>query len=119
MRENANERPRCGTSCGLGWRTSLLSAPFAVQLMLAPMASGQPQAPTGPLPAAPTGKAQPMAIILARELRDLPPPLSLLDFPPRDDGVAGARLAVNDNNTTGRFLKQEFTLEVVQSGAVP
>ena len=46
----------------------------------------------------------------------MPPPLSLLDFPPQDDGVAGARLAINDNNTTGRFLKQEFTLDVVQSG---
>ena len=54
--------------------------------------------------------------MLARELRDLPPPLSLLDMPPPDDGVAGARLAINDNNTTGRFLKQEFTLEVVESG---
>ncbi len=32
-----------------------------------------------------------------------------------DDGVAGARLAINDNNTTGRFLGQEFTLAIVQS----
>ena len=47
-----------------------------------------------------------------------PPPLSLLDAPPTDDGVAGARLAINDNNTTGRFLKQEFTLEVVENGDV-
>lgn len=119
MGENADGRLRCGPFCGLDWRTSLLAAPCAVQLMLAPMASGQQQAPAGPIPADPTGKVQQMAIILARELRDLPPPLSLLDFPPQDDGVAGALLAVNDNNTTGRFLKQEFTLEVVQSGAVP
>ncbi len=56
-----------------------------------------------------------IAIVLARELRDVPPPLSPLDLPPQDDGVAGARLAVNDNNSTGRFLKQEFTLEVIQS----
>ena len=56
--------------------------------------------------------------MLARELRDVPPPLSLLDLPPQDDGIAGARLAINDNNTTGRFLKQEFTLEVVESGDV-
>ena len=60
---------------------------------------------------------QRIAIVLAREQRDRPPPLSLLDFPPEDDGVAGARLAVNDNNTTGRFLKQEFTLDVVQSAS--
>jgi len=60
-------------------------------------------------------QAQRIPIVLARELRSVPPPLSLLDTPPNDDGVAGARLAVNDNNTTGRFLQQEFSLEVVQS----
>ena len=57
---------------------------------------------------------QRVTIILARELRDRPPPLSLLDFPPDDDGIAGGRLAINDNNTTGRFLKQEFVLDVVE-----
>ena len=56
--------------------------------------------------------------MLARQRRDLPPPLSLLDMPPPDDGVAGARLAINDNNTTGRFIKQEFTLEVVEKGDI-
>lgn len=38
--------------------------------------------------------------------------LSVLDVPPRDDGVAGAKVAIADNNTTGRFLGQEFVLEV-------
>jgi ABC transporter substrate binding protein (PQQ-dependent alcohol dehydrogenase system) len=61
---------------------------------------------------------QKIAIVVAREQRDRLPPLSLLDFPPGDDGIAGARLAINDNNTTGRFLKQEFTLDVVQSPSV-
>ena len=55
--------------------------------------------------------------LTGKALRDRPPPLSLLDFPPQDDGVAGARLAINDNNTTGRFLKQEFALEVVESAS--
>ena len=36
--------------------------------------------------------------------------LSLLDQPAADDGVAGARLAIEDNNTTGKFLNQRFTL---------
>lgn len=40
--------------------------------------------------------------------------ISLLDVPPDDNGVAGAKLAVADNNTTGRFLKQTFTLEEVR-----
>jgi ABC transporter substrate binding protein (PQQ-dependent alcohol dehydrogenase system) len=36
--------------------------------------------------------------------------ISLLDMPPRDDGLAGARLAMNDNNTTGRFTNQDYVL---------
>ncbi|MBK3777095.1 ABC transporter substrate-binding protein [Azospirillum brasilense] len=42
-----------------------------------------------------------------------PPALSNLDEPPTDDGLAGATLAVADNNSTGRFLKQRFALEAV------
>ncbi len=38
------------------------------------------------------------------------PTISLLDKPPPDDGLAGARLAMNDNNTTGRFINQQFEL---------
>ena len=37
--------------------------------------------------------------------------ISLLDYPPDNDGVAGARLALDDNNTTGKFLNQHFSLE--------
>ena len=33
--------------------------------------------------------------------------LSLIEIPPDDDGLAGARLAIDDNNTTGRFLNQQ------------
>jgi len=40
--------------------------------------------------------------------------ISLLDVPPDNDGVAGVRLALEDNNTTGKFLNQHFTLEQVQ-----
>src|SRR4029077_17747365 len=36
--------------------------------------------------------------------------LSLVEQPAADDGVAGARLAIDDNNTTGKFLNQHFTL---------
>ena len=53
-------------------------------------------------------------IVLARELREEPLPLSLLDLPPPDLGIAGAKLAVTDNNTTGRFMNQQFTLHVVE-----
>lgn len=43
-----------------------------------------------------------------------PPPLSLLDKILTDEGVQGSRLAINEINQTGRFLKQHFQLvEVV------
>ena len=37
--------------------------------------------------------------------------ISLLDLAPNDDGIAGVRLALEDNNTTGKFLNQRFSLE--------
>ncbi|MEA2909493.1 MAG: hypothetical protein QOJ15_1574 [Bradyrhizobium sp.] len=39
------------------------------------------------------------------------PALSLVEQPAENDGVAGARLATEDNNTTGKFLNQHVTLE--------
>jgi ABC transporter substrate binding protein (PQQ-dependent alcohol dehydrogenase system) len=42
------------------------------------------------------------------------PTLSLVEQPAENDGVAGARLAIEDNNTTGRFLNQHFTLEQIR-----
>ncbi len=42
------------------------------------------------------------------------PALSLVEQPAENDGVAGARLAIEDNNTTGKFLNQHFTLDELQ-----
>jgi ABC transporter substrate binding protein (PQQ-dependent alcohol dehydrogenase system) len=36
--------------------------------------------------------------------------VSILDIPPADDFIAGARMAMDDNNTTGRFLDQSFSI---------
>lgn len=44
-------------------------------------------------------------------------PLSRIDVPPEDDGEAGAQLGIRDNQTTGRFTKQEFTLQVEKAGS--
>jgi ABC transporter substrate binding protein (PQQ-dependent alcohol dehydrogenase system) len=41
---------------------------------------------------------------------------SLIQTPANDDGLAGARLAIDDNNTTGRFLNQQFSLEDLRLG---
>ena len=40
--------------------------------------------------------------------------LSLVEQPAENDGIAGARLAIEDNNTTGKFLNQRFSLEEVR-----
>jgi ABC transporter substrate binding protein (PQQ-dependent alcohol dehydrogenase system) len=40
--------------------------------------------------------------------------LSLVEQPADNDGIAGARLAIEDNNTTGKFLNQRFSLEEVR-----
>jgi len=40
--------------------------------------------------------------------------LSLIEVPAANDGVAGALLAIDDNNTTGTFLNQQFSLEDVR-----
>jgi ABC transporter substrate binding protein (PQQ-dependent alcohol dehydrogenase system) len=44
----------------------------------------------------------------------VPSKLSLVEQPAANDGIAGARLAIEDNNTTGKFLNQHFTLEEVR-----
>lgn len=64
----------------------------------------------GPLAAAEVTR---VPIAYLSQVVEAPPSLSNLQPPPADEGVAGGRLAIADNNTTGRFLKQEFSLEVV------
>jgi ABC transporter substrate binding protein (PQQ-dependent alcohol dehydrogenase system) len=40
--------------------------------------------------------------------------ISLIELPPENSGLAGAQAAVADNNTTGQFLGQRFSLEDVK-----
>ncbi|WP_024507280.1 ABC transporter substrate-binding protein [Bradyrhizobium sp. ARR65] len=40
--------------------------------------------------------------------------LSLVEQPTENNGVAGARLAIEDNNTTGKFLNQRFKLDEIR-----
>jgi ABC transporter substrate binding protein (PQQ-dependent alcohol dehydrogenase system) len=40
--------------------------------------------------------------------------ISLLDQPASNDGIAGAQLAIEDNNTTGKFLNQSFSVEALR-----
>ena len=43
--------------------------------------------------------------------------ISLVERPAADDGIAGAQLAIQDNNTTGKFLDQSFSLETIRLNA--
>ena len=69
-----------------------------------------------PAPATTADMAANMAVVriayLTQEV-ERPPALSNLDEPPADEGIAGARQGIADNDTTGRFLKQRFELETV------
>ena len=73
--------------------------------------------PAGAIPEAPT-EAPPGAlvtkILYVGKRYPEPPPLSLLDKILTDEGVQGARLAIRENNMTGRLVEQHFELvEVV------
>src|SRR5215207_2739096 len=42
-----------------------------------------------------------------------PPPTFSFDATPKDEGFAGARAAINDNDTTGAFTGQRYVLDEV------
>ncbi len=59
-----------------------------------------------------TPEAQKIPLGYLRVTGDEILPLSRIDVPPKDNGIAGAQLGIKDNQTTGRFTKQDFTLTV-------
>ncbi|MBK0399869.1 ABC transporter substrate-binding protein [Limibaculum sp. M0105] len=69
--------------------------------------------------AQPAHPAEPQVVRAAvlRVEQGNPLPISRLDLPPADLGFAGARLANDDNQTTGRFMGQTF--EVIEADATP
>ena len=86
-----------------------LSAP----LEAAPEQTETPSAQAPGTPPSPQAAAMIKVPIgyLKQEVKQ-PIPLSRLHVEPQDYGIAGAEMALKDNNTTGRFTKQEFTLDV-------
>src|SRR5215468_5826319 len=117
MGRSANERPNRGITRLLSPLLVAVAAQLGIATITNGRVIGQANAQVNAqVDGQVDGQVRRIAIVLARELRDLPAPISLLDARPQDDGVAGARLAIEDNNTTGRFLKQQFALDVVQSG---
>lgn len=80
-----------------GWLTLVLLALVLLATVIPPAAAGQTDVTT-------------IRIALLRQIVERPPGLSNLDDVAVLDGILGGRLAIDDNNTTGRFLKQEFIL---------
>ncbi|CAM3053001.1 ABC transporter, substrate binding protein, PQQ-dependent alcohol dehydrogenase system [Paracoccus aminovorans] len=73
----------------------------------------------GPALAQDSASPQPQTVHAAVLRVDMPrlPPISRLDTLPGDLGFAGARLAIEDNDTTGRFMGQDF--EAAEVTATP
>lgn len=101
-----------------------LAGPVMAQGADAPAAAEPKPADSAPATASPPAQKADekpvvtISIAYLKQLRDENPPLSLLDLPPPDNGVAGANLAISDNNTTGRFVGQSFKLETFESAEI-
>jgi ABC transporter substrate binding protein (PQQ-dependent alcohol dehydrogenase system) len=92
---------------GRGWKQAVVG--LAAAALFAASASAQSQAPA-------TVNITYLALQVPHTL-----PLSYLDQPPADEGLAGAKLGLADNQTTGQFLNQSFHLDeavVTDPGAV-
>lgn len=55
---------------------------------------------------------RPVPIGYIREMVERPLPASRLDVEPKDAGVAGAKMAIEENNAGGRFLGDFYSLDV-------
>ncbi len=85
--------------CAPGWLAGCLATWLAAGTMMA-------QAQT--LQAADSAE---LPVAYLSQIVERPPKLSNLDIPPEDEGLAGGLLSIKDNNTTGRFMGQSFTLK--------
>ncbi len=99
----------------LGKRIVLGSA-AAATLLAGWLVAGQParaipEAPTE----APPGALVTKIVYVGKRYAE-PPPLSLLDKILSDEGAQGARLAIKENNMTGRLVEQHFELIEVVAG---
>ena len=85
-----------------------LGAAMLVALGLAGPAMAQEPA------AAPAAPAEAAATHVGLIYRPQPAPSSYdAEAAPEDEGLAGAKMAISDNNTTGRFTKQSYALDEI------
>jgi ABC transporter substrate binding protein (PQQ-dependent alcohol dehydrogenase system) len=90
-------------------------AAFLMLQAYATQAESQPATPESPDAATPPSASDEFTQVpigyIKQEVKRLIP-LSRLHVEPEDYGIAGAELALKDDNTTGRFIQQQFTLDV-------
>ncbi|WP_291163771.1 ABC transporter substrate-binding protein [Hyphomicrobium sp.] len=114
----ADTGPATASPAQRNWKAACLALALTAAFAL-PVRAENPSAQEAPKPAPiPIPTAQPLGvnikILYVKENRSKELPLSLLDQPNPDDGIAGAKLGIADNNTTGRFLNQTFTMDVLE-----
>ena len=96
----------------LSWLCQVLA--LALLLAVQGPALALDESKPGAAEPAPSGDVVTVPIGYLEQEVKRPLPISRLNIPPDDLGVAGAELALKDNNTTGRFTKQQFTLDVAR-----
>jgi ABC transporter substrate binding protein (PQQ-dependent alcohol dehydrogenase system) len=106
-RDRVGKRPRLGFFFSVAW----LAAGALAAMPVAAAEQAEPPSAQAPAAAAPIEMTKVPVGYLKQEVKR-PIPLSRLHVEPEDYGIAGAEMALKDNNTTGRFTKQEFTLDV-------
>jgi ABC transporter substrate binding protein (PQQ-dependent alcohol dehydrogenase system) len=102
-----------GKHPGLGFFFSvacLAASALAATPLGAAAEQAQPRSAQAPAAAASAETTKVPVGYIKQEVKR-PIPLSRLHVEPEDYGIAGAEMALKDNNTTGRFTKQEFTLD--------
>jgi hypothetical protein len=107
-RDRMRKPPTPSALFSVAW---LAAGMLAATLLAAAAEQAEPPSAQAPAAAPSTEMTKVPVGYLKQEVKR-PIPLSRLHVEPADYGVAGAEMALKDNNTTGRFTKQEFTLDV-------
>ena len=102
-------RPR--SDAGAFWSSRLLISGFLGFLLLGSATSFSAENGQSEPKAADTKPTLVPIGYLKQEVKEIIP-LSRLNVKPDDLGIAGAQIALKDNNTTGKFTNQAFTLDV-------
>jgi ABC transporter substrate binding protein (PQQ-dependent alcohol dehydrogenase system) len=89
-------------------RRAALRAGFSLALVATPLSTG---AAAGDTPTAASPAPATVTVTYFGKAYNEPPPLSLMQKVLTDEGLEGARLAIRDDNQTGRFLNLKFVLD--------